>query len=191
VTGVYRVRGADPTREPVVGSPLVQRARQLLLPALGVCGGLAAALVVAEQLEPGVLEELSVGAVAALAIGHFLAAGVSGLWELRSLWRRMRRAPCAVHVTTEPAAGESRDWRDALGMGLVFAVVSAAAIVAFDAPVFVCAIGVVVAGRFSGDACTALVLRRRERRLGRRYYELDQGDDPPAVVWTPAPVLPE
>jgi hypothetical protein len=186
--------GADPTRFPVVGVPLVRTrlagARRVVLAAAVLAPSVALAV---HSVEPDALDGVTLSTVLNAAGIHVVAALARAGWELWSLRGRLRSATAAVAVTPPPdedrRAGRLRRVATIAGLGLAVA----AAMVAFDgtAPYVVGGLALLLA--FSlGDAGAALVLARHERRHGRRYFALGDGEEKvPEVVWMPALGLPQ
>jgi uncharacterized membrane protein YfcA len=186
---VYPMRGPDPTRYPVVASPLAKgRAGKAANRLLVSSALLTAAIVAANAIEPGAVEAPDWREVLAL-LGAHLVGIATGAWDLWKLRGRLRDATPAVAVTP-PSTGEEDDdrhWIAGAGTAAVAFGGIVAALLEFDsAAVFFAAALVLVAGRTIAEAATATLVTRQERRHGRRYHELPQGDDEPVIVWTPA-----
>jgi hypothetical protein len=164
------------------GPGVLRRLRRIAVAAALV----GASLGIARLLDRTALNGLDGDGHAAWVRKEAVVIAASSLWHAASTLWRVRRAEPAMSVELVPEPERGGRWRTVERAGAALAVPAlAAACVAWDAtaPVLVTALALVPALALLAELPYRLV-RRRERRLGRRYYETT-GDDP-EVFWVAA-----
>ena len=167
------------------GRPLAHRDDGSLLGL--VCGMVAilAGVLVAAAIDPDVLGEEAWPIVVSLLAVPALTALLLGGYDAWKLLRGIRAAEAAGSVTLAgPAASPARPrLADELSPMLLFGAVAAGISLAGGAALCI-VMSALIAGRAAGTTVTSAIVRRRERRLGRRYYRTV--GEPEKMVWLPA-----
>jgi hypothetical protein len=164
------------------GRPLARERPPDLALAVMVAAATVAAVLIAHAIRPDGVDALTARQIAAVLAAPAVTALLFGGFDGWKLLRQVRRAEAAGSVTPPEAAPAQKRRSAADSAGVALAVgVCFTGVSALGGAALCIGVAAIIVGRECGSALVTLLMRRYERRLGRRYFKTV--GEPEKVVW--------